>query len=207
MSVESNTRGPDYTNPFDLVRRATDAVRDNTGTLEAPGDYVRFQGSITPAKIDVLMGWENTTPTQPIAGFLADQVSDETGRMLVALVGSISNFIGGPPEQLSDAWRPSDVRGLYELLHAAREPSDPPILSGYLADEEGLDEAARCDPVINLIHHLAGTFPTDYLEVLAQRFYLVHDEMYLGEKYDAVLVGTPIWVATPQPIEVALPER
>lgn len=198
VSLGLRGREPDYANRFDLARRATIAISDNTGTLENGGEYIRAELNVVPAYFPVHAGWRRGH-NQEIAAFFADSSSSSSGRTFVGLFGSISNFTGRKPEETERGWWPSDVAGLYHILDAAREQSDQRPSAEYLDEDLVSDGASGVVMAMGIFRHMAKRFPAERLEFLAKSFFHSHDIEILGASYETVLIGAPIWVATPQP--------
>jgi len=91
---------------------------------------------------------------------------------------------------------PSDVDGLYGILDRTREPEDPAISNEYLDRDVGYAPSGRADTAIRLLGSSRFTgFRQGRFDLLAQSFCL--DES--SELYDLVVIGSPVWVATPPP--------
>jgi hypothetical protein len=197
-SFTARAAEPDYKNRFDLARRATEAISDNTGTLEIGGDYVRAELELVPAHFKVHLGWRRSY-NQEVAAFFADGTYGSFGRTFVGLFGSISNFTGRIPVEAGSGWWPSDVVGLYHILEAAREQTDARPIADYVKRDVSSDGSSSYAVARVIAHHIAERFTAERLEFLAKAFYQVHDVEMEGAAYDTVLIGAPIWVATPQP--------
>ncbi|MFZ2056049.1 MAG: hypothetical protein WAV54_01385 [Acidimicrobiales bacterium] len=89
---------PDYRNRYDLARRATNAVKDNTGNFNSPGSYLRATMNMELSKVGVHIGFVGTA-RQEVAGFFADEEVEDVGRVFVFLMGSVTNLTG---------WRAAD---------------------------------------------------------------------------------------------------
>lgn len=197
--VALSESGPDRENLFDLVRRSTQAVRDNTGTLESPGAYVEMTLRFRPSLFTVHQGFQNWN--SDFAGFFADEDVPGIGRVLVTLFGSTSNFLGRVPEQTGLGWNPSDAAGLYVLLSNILEESDHEVRKDFLEeDRQVTDVALQAIVAAETISRLVRVrFPPAVLTTLA----VVHAyerNLTLGSRtYERVVVGAPVWVATPIP--------
>jgi hypothetical protein len=198
VSLGLRGRDPDYANRFDLARRASIAISDNTGTLENGGEYVRAELDVVPVYFKVHFGWRRGR-NQEIAAFFAESTSGSGGRTFVGLFGSISNFTGRKPEEEQPGWWPSDVTGLYHILDAALEQSDQRPSADYLDDDLASDHASSISMAMIIFRHMAKRFPAERLEFLAKSFVHSHDVTALGAIYETVVIGAPIWVATPKP--------
>jgi hypothetical protein len=183
----------DRTNEFALCREATEAVRENTSTIsQSWGTYIRAELDLTMGFMSVLMGWKGTNHVE-IAAMKADLSDPGAGRVLVALFGSASNYRGRKPIDDGLTEIPSDVDGLYGILE--REPGDPEIQNEFLDRDIGHSPQGRADTVLRLLGDRFRGFSQDRLDVLLQCFAM--DEH--TEPYDLVIIGAPVWVATPPP--------
>ena len=72
-----------------LARRATEAIRDKTGTLEVPGDYILAHLHLHEQSISILRGWEKEN-NRKIAAFWSSASVLGIGRILVVLVQCLS---------------------------------------------------------------------------------------------------------------------
>lgn len=188
----------DYRNKYLLCRTATDVVRDLTGTLTYPGEYVRAEFGIRMGYLTVYRGWQQRTHVR-IAAMLSVVSVGDVGSVLVALFGSESNYTWMRPADNDRSEIPSDVDGLYGLLNAARELSDPQIEEHFLEGDPGHNDYSRADLVVRLLHDRYEGFGVRRLDVLAKVFHCVDDYSYGGSHYDRVLIGSPVWAATPVP--------
>jgi hypothetical protein len=185
----------DLSNNFALVRKATDAVRDNTATIEQGwGDYIRAELDLTMGLMTVLRGWADTSHVE-IAVMKAEVQDPEAGRVLVALFGSASNYRSRKP--ISDGMTeiPSDVDGLYGILERTREPRDPSIANNELDRDIGHSPSSRADTAVRLLGQRFEGFSEGRFDVLLQHFCSDEDT----KPYGRVILGAPVWVATPEP--------
>lgn len=189
---------PDYANKLDLCRRATEAVSDYTGTLAQPGEYVREELDIVTGFLTVLMGWEKSTHVE-IAAMQAVVDVPEVGTTLVALFGSASNYSGRRPRPSEPGEIPSDVDGLYGLLEATREARDPVIQKDRLWDDARHSPESRADLVVRLAETRFRGFASRRLDILMRVFTSVDAYQWGSTCYDRVLIGAPVWAATPAP--------
>jgi len=106
IRISSSRRPIDYTNYFDLAKRATAAVSDHTGWLASDrtdriptGPYVRAKMHLQEQKVPMpLTAWEKAH-SHPIAVFVGTETFPGVGRVFLGLAGSASNFMrayGGP---------------------------------------------------------------------------------------------------------------
>jgi hypothetical protein len=187
-----------YHNKFDLCRRATDAVRDHTGTPELPGQYVRTKLAITPGLLTVLHGWDDQSHVDIAAMFSEDQIPD-VGSVLIALFGSASNYVGRRPRDDGVNEIPSDVDGLYGILDRTREQADPRIAEHFLDRDPGHTSEGRVDIALGLARDRFRGFERRRLDLLMRIFYCVDHYSAGRVHYDRVLIGAPVWAATPMP--------
>jgi hypothetical protein len=144
----------------------------------------------------VLMGWKDTSHVE-IAAMKAEVEDPERGKILVALFGSASNYTGRKPvpDELREI--PSDVDGLYGILSRTSEPGDPEIRDDFLDRDLGYEPRGKVDTAVRLLggSRFAG-FRQDRFDLLMQVF-VAADDM---KPYDLVIVGAPVWIATPLPL-------
>jgi hypothetical protein len=188
----------DYSNDFLLCREATEAVRNNTGTVAHPGQYIQTELDLTMGLMTVLMGW--TDPHVEIAAMKAEVNDPEAGKVLVALFGSASNYTGRKPVSDGLAEYPSDVDGLYGILDRTRESGDPKILDEELDRDLGHDPNGRVDTAVRVLERFKG-FGEGRFEVLMKCFC----EDANTKPYDLVILGAPVWVRTPEPGAMGVP--
>ena len=191
-------RRPDPDNPYDLARRATQAVSDNTGTLEVGGSYVRGELELKLCQFPVLLGLDRSH--SPVASVCHVGESANGTRTVVAMFGSIENYIGSKRRRNADGggFFPSDIAGLYGIVELAREPRDARPDSDRIADDEELDDLAVCEIAIHFAIQ-SEPFQRARFSFLAKTHLHLSDALIDGKRYATVLVGTPIWVATPSP--------
>lgn len=205
MSIGLTKGDLDYRNKYLLCRKATDAVADRTGTLADPGEYVRAELDIRLGYLTVHRGWQHRTHVR-IAALLTVVPVDGVGSVLVALFGSESNYTWVRPADNDRSEIPSDVDGLYGLLNATSEPIDPRIEEHFLEWDPDHNDYSRADLVVRLIHDRYERFVERRLDVLAKVFHCVDDYSHGGSHYDRVLIGSPVWAATPVPNALLSPE-
>jgi len=192
----------DRHNEYALCREATEAVRDNTSTItQSWGDYIRAELDLTMGFMTVLMGWADTSHVE-IAAMKAEVNHPEAGKVLVALFGSASNYRGRKPISDGLAEIPSDVDGLYGILERTREPKDPKIRYDYLDHDIGHSPNSRADTAIRLLGERFTGFREGRFDLLIQSFCIDEDT----DAYDLVILGAPVWVATPEPLPILTPK-
>lgn len=125
------------------------------------------------------------------------ETTTETGeRVMVALFGSASNVVGRRPSQEKSEFYPSDATGLYSLLDGAREDADPEIEFSYRWDDATLSEEARADTALMFARRGASR-PIGLVRFHASVFQVVDKPELRDESIDQVIIGAPLWVATP----------
>jgi hypothetical protein len=192
-------RRPDYRNRWDLARRATDAVLDNTGTIAYPGDYVRGELDMHKLAFPVHMGWADGVMNGKVALLVSDETSRE-GRSLVALFGSIGNYVGHAPSGALGGFFPSDMDGLFAIIEGGLEKSDPRVDSQWLSDENArYDDLGRIETATRLAGQAAKNDkgPTKRLQFLAKVHYHLHNTELQYNPYKHVVIGAAVWAATP----------
>lgn len=189
-------RDPDYLNLFDLTRRATEGIENLTGTVEFPGKYVRSELDITPGYFTVLMGWRDRSHVD-IAAMMTRTHVEDVGSVLVGLFGSISNYMWRVPKSEDFGEIPSDVTGLYEILDRTAENGDPTLDAERVEHEVDVIPESRADTVLRLLGDRFKGFRRERLDLLIEVFYCFDDYSFGGCHFDRVLIGAPVWVATP----------
>lgn len=195
LSLHLHRKAPEFTNLHDLAMRSPDLVSDNTGTLSEPGLYVRGQAELHHGVFSPHMGW--------LGGHIAcyrGEAATPDGSVFIALFGSASNIVGWRRRDEDDvgSYYPSDVTGLYALLDAAREPDDPEIDFDFRWDDHAMSDEDRARRAVMFARE-GATSPAQALEFLARVFLVVDDDSFASEEYRRVIVGAPLWVATPRP--------
>lgn len=185
---------PDFTNLHDLAMRSSELVSDNAGTLTDPGPYVQGHLDLHHGVFSPLMGW--------LGGRIAcyhGEMTTSDGGVLLALFGSASNVVGrrGGDDELG-SYCPSDVAGLYAILDAAREADDPEIDLDYRWDDHAMSAKERARMAVMFAQE-GATGPSASLEFLAKVFLVVDAYRSGDETYRRVVVGAPLWIATPPP--------
>jgi hypothetical protein len=230
VSVESSSRSVDYTNYYELAKRATAAVSDHTGWLarDKPdriptGPYVRAKIYLQVQKVPLpLIVWEKRY-NHPIAIFAGMETLPGVGRVFVGLAGSASNFLhvhGGGPSMATRT--PSDAVGIYDIIQQSRELTkegilEPGISASHL-DREAYycyDEETRFQEAVGLFDGCGLWEPSNLLETLIRVHHVGTDidlnvytsDGYKMKAFDLVLLGAPVWVSTlePQRDEIVLP--
>jgi hypothetical protein len=205
VSIGLTKRDLDYRNKYLLCLKATEAVRDRTGTLADPGEYVRTELDIQMGYVTVYRGWQHRTRVRIAAMFAVVPVAGIES-VLVALFGSESNYTWKRPADNGDSGIPSDVDGLCGLLDATREPSDPQVTGHFLDWDPGHNDYSRADTVVRLLHDRHESIGVRSLDVLAKVFYCFDDFSFGRAHYGRVLIGAPIWAATPAPKSLLSPQ-
>lgn len=186
----------DHANMHALAARAHQLVSDHTGSLSDTGLglYVRDRLALQHGVFEPHMGWAGGR----VACFAGESVTAEGERVFLALFGSASNVVGYRDDAASTGYYPSDITGLYTMLDLAREPADPEIDFEYRWDDGQLSDQARAHTAIKFSHGGART-DIGVHDVLARVFIEVEGYRYDDEFTGRVIVGTPLWIATPKP--------
>jgi hypothetical protein len=183
----------DHTNMHALAGRAEQLVSDHTGDLANAGVglYVKDQLELHHGVFEPHMGWAGGQ----VACYTGETTTDEGERVFLALFGSASNVVGYRDDGGS-GYYPSDITGLYTMLDLAREPGDPEIDFEYRWDDGHLSDDARAHTAIKFAYGSAQ-IPIGVHDFLARVFIEVEDYSYNDDFTGRVIVGTPLWVATP----------
>ena len=185
----------DRGNLFALCKEATGAVTDLTSTVSHSwGTYIRGELDLKMGVMEVLRGWKDHSHVE-IAAMKAVLTDPEVGSIFIGLFGSASNYVGRNPVSDDLGEIPSDVDGLYGILERTREPRDPEISDFELDRDLGHSLASRTDGAVRLLGDRFRGFRDGRYDVLLQNFCTVE----LTEPYDLVILGAPVWVATPEP--------
>jgi hypothetical protein len=223
LTLDTEQAAPDYSNPFELAKRATAAVQGLTGSIDGPKTYLRTTLTFLPKTCHIGLGWDDEQRQGwPIAGFFADEDVPGIGRVFVALFGSVQNSHGwrehGAPV---GHYTPSDAAGLYVILDAVLEDEDPGISMDPVSQYHERVQSSPTERLAaaRLMRVASGrAFLEEPLETLAQVFvcepsvnirrphadpvltpqeYLSRDPVMGGDPYDLAIIGAPLWVATP----------
>jgi len=201
VSLTSQSQVPDYDNEYDLARRATSAVVNNTGSLESPGFYITATMKMEVTKVSFHIGFEGTTH-QEVAGFFADEVVVGIGRVFVVLMGSITNLIGWRAgDTLQTDRSPSDAAGMYDILDATLADTDAKVDKRHLRRDQ---KHRNGDRSLDAAHAVAYRHDDHLKDEGPFEFLAVSHHFEIGvtinhTRYDVALLGAPVWVATPPP--------
>lgn len=176
-----------------IARRSADLVSDQTGTIAQPSYYVRDELEISHGVFAPHMGW----PGGAVAAYRST-VATEHGLMTIALFGSASNVVGHRDSNKGEGYYPSDIMGLYALLDAVREPYDPEINVNFRTDDVAMAPVARAATAVRLAEGGASE-PLGRLDVLFRLLIDQDDVKLRNGTRSRVLLGTPLWIATPEP--------
>jgi hypothetical protein len=179
-----------------LAKRADDLVSDYiTRDLEHAyaGEYLRTELVMRFGILHPLMGWAGGR----VACYLGDVFEDNGRRVVVTLFGSASNVVGYRDDG-GTGFYPSDLHGLYTLLNLVREPSDPDMDPNFLWDDGRLGDEVRASAAMTLARG-AANIPLGPQDFLARLFVDVDDHDFSDGTRGRVLLGAPLWVATPLP--------
>jgi hypothetical protein len=195
-------RAPDFTNPRDLAARSTGLVSDYTGSIEVPGIYVHGRVNLRHGVFSPHMGWSGGQ----VACYCGVSATSE-GSVFVALFGSASNVVGRRrADHDRDSFYPSDAAGLYALLDAVRELDDPEIDLDYRIDDHAMSAQTRAERAV-MFARGGASVELGELEFLARVYLDVEDYAYADDAYRRVIMGAPLWVATPRPAPSLPPAR
>jgi hypothetical protein len=199
LTIGREATPPDFSNRYDLAARATEAVVGLTGSLAAPGDYIRDCLSLQFCRPAIHIGFE--PPNQVVSGLFADEDVPGLGRVFVALFGSVTNLKGWRRKEAYDSDRhPSDAAGLYEILQASLEPLDSTVDPEELVYEQELSEWDSIDAAYGIVYrHEKILRPKGRFEFLAVNHVYATDITLGKDHYEVALLGAPVWVRTPPP--------
>jgi hypothetical protein len=186
----------DHANMHALAARAEQLVSDHTGDLASTGKglYVKDELELRHGVFEPHMGWTGGK----VACYAGESITSDGERVFVALFGSASNVVGYRNDAGGQGYFPSDITGLYSMLDLAREPSDPEIDFEYRWDDGRLSDDVRAHTAIKFAHGGAKR-PIGSHGFLARVFVEIDNYRYDDEFAGRVIVGTPLWVATPRP--------
>ncbi len=200
IELRKNHVPVDFENRFELADRASTSVANLTGALSAPGPFIRETTDLSFMKVQVHLGFKGTGH-QFVAGYFADLILDDLGRVFIALFGSITNVRGWrKTDELQADVSPSDVAGLYELLSSSLEAVDAPVVKRRIRDDRELTLDDRFESAHGIaFRHSEPLRNRRELEFLAVSHELVFDISLHQQHYDVALLGSPVWIRTPQP--------
>jgi hypothetical protein len=185
---------PDSTNLHDLATRSLGEVADFSGPAGNSLHYIHDDFELRSGVFRALMGWSGGH----VACFSGEKVTADGEHIFVALFGSPSNMIGRKEQKDDFAYYPSDIAGLYGLLDAAREADDPDIDFHYRWEDQSSSTEGRVEAAV-MFAHGGATRPARRLRFLARVFIEADSYDFGGDRFDSVVVGTPLWVSTTPP--------
>ncbi|MFL6161549.1 MAG: DUF7019 family protein [Jatrophihabitantaceae bacterium] len=196
VGLSRERKPPDYDNLYDLAMRSTDAVQDQSGTIDSPwAYYIRGRLDLHHGVFSPHMGWNGH-----VACYRGETTTTDGEPVFIALFGSASNLIGW---QLKDepppTYTPSDMPGLYLFLDAIREAGDPEVEVMRRTDDYGMSDQGRVESALQHAKGGARTDigPRDFLATV-----LIREEEFKSRAADfegRVLICAPLWIATPLP--------
>jgi hypothetical protein len=197
ISYQGQRRPPDLGNPHDLASRSLDLVSDHAGGLDDQwSPYVHAEIQLSSGVFTPLIGWNGGT----VACFRGEVTTTDGLSVFVALFGSASNLVGyRSGDDAISGFTPSDMTGLYALLDAVREPDDPEISLQCRLDDQALAREHVAQVAIEFARSGARQ-GSQTLTFLARRLLPVDGYRGREDKFDRVLIGAPLWVATPAPM-------
>lgn len=186
----------DHTNMHALAAQSEQLVSDHTGNLANTGVglYVRDRLTLRYGVFEPHMGWRGGR----VACYAGEGLTADSERVFLALFGSSSNVVGYRDDEPRHGEIPSDITGLYTMLDLAREPNDPEIDFEYRWDDGRLSDEVRAHTAIKFAHMGART-AIGVHDFLARVFVEVENYRYDDNFTGRVIVGTPLWIATPKP--------
>jgi hypothetical protein len=186
----------DRTNLHALAAQSEQLVSDHTGNLADTGAglYVRDRLALRYGVFEPHMGWRGGR----VACYAGEDLTADGEPVFLALFGSSSNVVGYRDEDARLGEMPSDITGLYTMLDLAREPNDPEIDFEYRWEDARLSDEARASTAIKFARMGART-SIGVHDFLARVFLEVENYRYDDNFTGRVVIGTPLWVATPKP--------
>jgi hypothetical protein len=200
LGLHRQRRVPDLANLRDLAARSLEIVEDNTGNIDVPGYFVHDQMELRQGVFSPHMGW----PDGHIACYYG--VSSTDGATFVALFGSATNVVGRRRANADNqgSFYPSDAAGLYALLDVIRERDDPEIDLDYRLDDHAMSDESRAERAVMFAKRGASGAARP-LEFLARVYLDVQNYSFGEDVYRRVVVGAPLWIATPRPTPTSSP--
>jgi hypothetical protein len=194
LGLHLQRRGPDPNNLRDLAMRSEAIVADQTGDVSHPGYFIVGEFDAHHGVFEPHMGWRGGE----VACYRVETTTATDERVMVALFGSASNVIGRRRADEQSEFYPSDATGLYSLLDAARERDDPEVDLDYRWDDATMSNEARADTAI-MFSREGATRRLGTVRFLARVFQVIDSSEFRDESVDRVIIGAPLWVATPEP--------
>jgi hypothetical protein len=198
LGFSTQRRAPDYSNLRDLAMRSVDAVSDHTGGLDNTwSPYVHGIADFRWGVFSPHMGWTGGE----VACFHGSAIAPDGIPVRLAFFGSASNLVGRVPgSEVDHGFYPSDMLGLYALLDSVREPNDPEIDLTHRVDDLSLGRDRLIEQALEFADGGAHFGPRT-LEFLVLRQLSADGDDLDPPVSNAtrVLVGAPLWVATPKP--------
>jgi hypothetical protein len=203
VTVDIGATESDRTSMQAFARRAVDLVSDHTTDLDADpaGPYVMCRVALRFGLFEALMGWPGGT----VACYAGEHTTVAGERVYLALFGSGSNVVGFRDAD-GTGYYPSDLDGLYALLDLVREDDDPAIDYDYRWDDARYNDQVRAETAVKFADGGART-PIGAHDMLARIFVEVEHLRVNDQFAGRVLVGTPLWVATPHPTPLGAGQR
>lgn len=196
-SLQASRAELDHTNMHALAARAAQLVSDHTSSLTstaAAAIYIKDQLDLRFGIFAPFMGWEGGE----VACYSGEMTNEDNERVFLALFGSASNVVGYRADG-GTGYCPSDMMGLYTMLDLVREPDDPEMDFEYLWDDGQRDKLFRVDAAVKYCRGNVSK-RIGVHDFLARIFFEVDDFRYDDHFTGRVIVGTPLWIATPRPV-------
>ena len=194
-SLQASRADLDRDNVHALAARAEQLVSDHTSNLAntaAAATYVKDQLDLRFGIFEPHLGWDGGK----VACYSGEITNIDNERVFVALFGSASNVVGYRAKD-GAGYYPSDMAGLYTMLDLVREPDDPEMEYEYRWEDGHYDAQYRADAAVRL----AGVDACTRIGVhdfLARIF--ISTPRDGSSSIERIIVGTPLWVATPRPL-------
>ena len=196
-SLQASRASLDHTNMHALAARSEHLVTDNTSSLKktaAAATYIKDQLELRHGIFAPHQGWDGGE----VACYSGEITNEENERVFLALFGSASNVIGYRSDG-GIGYYPSDIMGLYTMLDLVREPDDPEMDYEFRWDDGHLDAQYRAYAAVKF-SHAEVCIPIGGHDFLARIFLEVSNFRYEDNFTGRVIIGTPLWIATPRPV-------
>lgn len=187
-SVQVSPREKNDEDLYELAAMSPTLTSKFTGNIETPRHYIIDELDMRHGVFETL-GW----PGGKISCYRG--LTEAAENVYVILFGSASNIRGYVDNSIADGFCPSGVEGLYALLDAVRERTDPEIWSANVRVEGQMTEADRAEAAIRIA--LQGTKSDLGRHRFMARVY-INCPSPLASLSGRVIVGAPLWIATPR---------
>jgi len=196
-TISIGKKEPSTENLIWLAKKVTEAVSDQTGDLLYPGKYVRATVPMTCAELQS-SGYPKST-----VAWMHSWFESAEGTVFLALCGSVHNYEGYSPGDISNfrGWFPSSPPGLHRLIRYSALDYN---------DDINVMDSSTAHLILKGALEISRRLPTEWVimrqevEVLLEVFASVEQSR---EGFRSAIVGTPIWVGTPIPQPLILPQN